>query len=189
MQPGNKIIEVARRFEGLVELKSNARWGRGRLRDADPAAKELEKMLKRAGHEDGWSYCMSFTEAVWLTAYKELCAKQETLDKIAHLLNPSVMKSWANVRNSGLNTTAPEPGAIFFMQKGSSGFGHAGIVEHVGLDFLHTIEGNTSPAPSSTEADRDGGIGTGGIWARRRAFTFKTAPGLHLVGFINPIHE
>jgi hypothetical protein len=183
-----KILEVASRFEGLVELKSNAKWGSKKLKAADPAAAQMERMLKRSGHQDGWPYCMSFCEMVWHVAYEEIGACQETIRMVCRLLNPSVMQSWANVKEAGLNDRVPKLGAIFFMQKGTSGYGHAGIVEDHAETLLHTIEANTSPQPGTTDEDRDGGVGTGGVWRRRRAYRFGKGSGLHLVGFLNPPH-
>jgi hypothetical protein len=180
MSIGEKIIDVADDFEGLVEVVSNEEW-----KDAKRGAL-LEAMLKRVGHQDGWSYCMSFCEGVWRTSYEELGLNFSTLSK---LLNPSVMSSFNACRDAGLNLRpgVVKVGAIFFMQKGSSAFGHAGIVTGWDGKTLRTIEANTSPSATSVAADRDGGIGTGGIWRKTRAYNFTKKEGLWLKGILNPV--
>ncbi len=180
MNLGAKIVDVADDFEGLVEVRSNAAW-----RDAARGAK-FKAMIKRAGHEDGWPYCMSFCEGVWRVAYEEAGRDFSLLGK---LLNPSVLGSYGNLKNAGINLrpAVPMEGAIFFMQSGSSGNGHAGIVTACDGKFLATIEANTSPSAVDVAADRDGGIGTGGVWRKRRLYDFAKKPGLWLKGILNPM--
>lgn len=181
MSINERIVDVADDFEGLVEVRSNAEW-----RDA-ARGKSFKALLKRAGHEDGWPYCMSFCEGVWRVAYEEAGRDFAALSAI---LNPSVMGSYRNAVEAGLSVRPafPTRGAIFFMQMGSSGNGHAGIVTDFDGKFISTIEGNTSPTPGSAAADRDGGIGTGGVWRKRRLYDFtKRATGLWLRGVLNPV--
>lgn len=178
---GRVIIEHASKFVGLFETKANKDWARlvaGVVEDDD----ELEKVLKTAGWQPGWSYCAAFVEAVWRLAYKEVEAPKELQDLISNRLNPSVIKSYDNFKDR--ITQTPEPGSIFFMQKGFSGFGHAGIVvSSDGANFA-TIEGNTSPGSGSVESERNGD----GVYKRIRKLNFEThSYNLHLLGFLNPI--
>jgi hypothetical protein len=180
MNIGAKIVDVADDFEGLVEVKSNQEW-----RDSARGAK-FKAMLKRVGHSDGWPYCMSFCEGVWRVAYEEAGKEFGVIGK---MLNPSVVSSYNNLKEAGisLRPAVPMEGAIFFMQNGSSGNGHAGIVTGFDGKFLSTIEANTSPNPKDAAQDRDGGAGTGGVWRKRRAYDFTKRSGLWLKGILNPL--
>ena len=180
MNLGTKIIDIADDFEGIVEVKSNAIW-----RDAARGEK-FKALIKRVGHQDGWPYCMSFSEGVWRIAYEELGRDFSVLGK---LINPSVMSSYNNLKTAGidLRPKMPMQGAIFFMQNGSSGTGHAGIVTAFDGKFLSTVEANTSPNAKDAAADRDGGAGTGGVWRKRRSYDFTKKPGLWLKGILNPL--
>jgi hypothetical protein len=186
MKISDRIIQIAEEFEGLVEIISNSEWDDLKTRGPDPRSIAFESMLKRAGHNDGWAYCMSFCEGCWVEAYKELSAKPQTIARIRTILSPSVMNSYTAAREAGLITKAPKPGAILFMQSGSKWTGHAGIVTDVEpTGFIRTIEANTSPTDAN---ERDGGTGTGGVWRKRRALTFtQRSSGLWLRGFLNPI--
>jgi hypothetical protein len=180
MTLGAKIIDVADDFEGIVEVKSNTTW-----RDATRGEK-FKGMVKRVGHQDGWPYCMSFCEGVWRISYEELGRDFSVLSK---LLNPSVMSSYNNLKTAGLNLrpSLPMEGAIFFMQNGGSGTGHAGIVTAFDGKLLSTIEANTSPNAKDAAADRDGAAGAGGVWRKRRAYDFSKRNGLWLKGILNPL--
>lgn len=184
----DQIITVAERFEGLTEIVSNKEWDDAKTKGIDARALALKGMLKAAGHEDGWPYCMTFSKGVWVTAYTEFVPGNPAIAQIKKLLGPSVMESFSNCMNAGLIATVPMVGAIFFMQNGKSWQGHAGIVERVEDQFVYTIEANTSPGATATQADRDGGIGTGGVWRKKRSRDMTRNPnGLYLRGFLNPI--
>ena len=150
---GPKIVEVATRFLGLFETKSNAVWDDPTTPGVDANAGDLRRLLESVGWQAGWPYCAAFCEAVWKQAYTELGASARLLQRIASRLTPSVMDSFKNW--DGSVSTVPRAGAIFFMQKGSSWQGHAGIVVRVGQDVLSTIEGNTSPDPKDAASDRE----------------------------------
>lgn len=188
MSINDKIIEVAEKFEGLVEVKSNTDWDFPKTKGKDPEAEEMKRMLKRAWHQDGYAYCMSWTEGVWVTAYEQIGAKPETVRLVQQLFSPSVMESFSKCKEKGLIFQEPKRGAVFFYQMGNKWQGHAGIVELVKDGWMHTIEANTSPSPTSAQADRDGGIGTGGVWRKRRIISTKpSTKSLWLRGFVNPI--
>jgi len=187
MNINDKIIEVANRFEGLVEVVSNKVFDDPTTKGKDVRAQDLVDGMHAAGHVDGSPYCAAFVEAVWRKAYAEMNAPQSVRDLVAKNLCPHVMTSFRNVRELGQITAKPERGAIGFMQNGKTDSGHAFIVESVDGDYLNTIEGNTSPSPKDVAADRDGGIGTGGVWKRRRAFSLTLkSQGLWIRGFWNP---
>ena len=183
MTPGEKIVEVATRFVGLHETAANVAWDNPATPEADASAVELKKLLLSVGWQDGWSYCSAFCEAVWKQAYTELKTQPIILQRIATMLTPSVMDSLRNW--TGHIATVGQPGAIFFMQKGSSWQGHAGIVCKVSGDKMATIEGNTSPDPKDADADREGD----GIFRRTRNAIPPSIerPGLWLRGFLNPL--
>jgi len=185
MKESNKIIEVAERFLGLYEVKSNAIWDDPSTAGEDPQAKILLELMIESGWQPGYAYCCSLTEAVWRQAYYELDAPQDTIDKITTNLTPSVMKSFNNWKKEELISTIPTSGSIFFMQKGFTGFGHAGIVVKSSDDGkkISTIEGNTSPDPASVEADREGD----GVFRRVRPVSFTSSTGLWMQGFLHPI--
>jgi hypothetical protein len=184
MKINDIIVATAEEFEGLVEVKSNAEWDDPKTKGKDRRAVVFEEMIKRAGHQDGWPYCMSFCEGVWRVSYEQAGASSARRNRIAGLLNPSVMKSFRACADAGLIERDPVKGAIMFMQKGGGGYGHAGIVVYVEANWFFTIEANTSP---SDPDDRDGGIGTGGVWRKKRIVTYGSRPGLHLRGFVHPL--
>jgi len=181
---GEKIVSVAERFESLVEIRSNAVFDDPKTPGPDRRAAEFVEMIKRAGHRDGWAYCMSMCEGVWHVSYEELGASRDTLSKIAMLLNPHVMSSFSACMAAGLISKIPALGAVGFMQKGSSSSGHAFIVTDPGQDWIRTIEGNTSPTDPN---ERDAGIGTGGVWRKRRLMSLaRKKSGLWIRGFMHP---
>ena len=180
---GSEIIRVASHFVNLYETKSNAEWrfildpSKGKTE-----SEELLRVMKACGWQTGWSYCCSFVEAIWRTSYVNLHAPQSVVDGIAGKLTPSVMTSYNNYKT--IVTKEPIPGSIFFMRKGKSAFGHAGIVVGSNGTEIATIEGNTSAGKAiSDEADRNGD----GIFKKQRPLSFKESTGLYLLGFLAPI--
>ena len=181
VSPGEKIIEVATRWLNLHEVAANAVWDDLGTQGPDRRAEELKDAMRASGWQEGWSYCAALVEAVWRTAYVELGAPAGLITEIGRRLTPSVM---ASLRNwEGHTSLWPEPGAIFFMQKGRSWQGHAGIVVQHVVDRISTIEGNTSPEPRTTEADREGD----GVFKRVRPVSFAPRTGLWMRAFLNPL--
>lgn len=172
---GNEIIKVATRYIGLYETVANSVWSDKQKSD------ELNKMMKEAGWQKGWPYCASFVEGIWRIAYTNLGASDALLKDVCGKLNPSSVQSRHNFGK--LITKTPLPGAIFFMQKGTTGLGHAGLVVSTDGGKFRTIEGNTSPQVTTGSADREGD----GIFAKSRAMVFTPHSKLYLVGFLNPI--
>lgn len=67
--------------------------------------------------------------------------------RILAVVNPvpktgGVLKMWSKIPKKN-RITVPVPGCIFFVDYGH-GLGHAGIVEWIAGDVLHTLEGNTN---------------------------------------------
>lgn len=187
MNIADRIISTATEFEGLVETRSNAAWDDLTTPGLDQRAQKFAHILRRAGHQPGWPYCMSFCEGIWIAAYEAAGASTEQVGRIREMLTPSVMASYTNAKNAGLITRTPAPGAVFFMQSGSSWQGHAGIVLRADAStHFRTIEANTSPGAEQNE--RDGGAGLGGVWRKRRPLAFiQRERGLHLRGFLAPL--
>ena len=188
MNIADRIIAVAEDYEGLVEVISNAEWDDPKTAGKDTRAAKFEQMLKASGHNDGWAYCMSFCEGVWITAYSEQQnVTTAILKQIKGILGPHVMTSYNNAARDGLISRVPQVGGIGFMQNGSGSAGHAFLVRGIANGFLSTIEANTSPSPTSSAADRDGGIGTGGVWRKKRLLSLTKKSGLWIKGFLNPL--
>lgn len=177
------IIRNAKRFTGLYETVSNAEWDDPTTPGIDARARELRAALIASGLRPGDAYCMTFAKAIWSISYAEAAAPVALIAKIRTLLSPSVMNSFTACRAQGLITTRPVPGAIFFMRKGDSWSGHAGIVTAVGATSFSTAEGNTSPRPNTPEADREGD----GVFEKERSLRISRTAGLWLCGFLNPL--
>lgn len=173
-----RIISVANRFAFLSELSPNAKWDDLATKGIDASAGILEKELRLSGWEPGWAYCMSFGEMVVRMAAVE---ERRNVAAILKMLNPSVMQSFYALQKEGLISQSPTPGSLFFMQKGTTGLGHAGIVEFIREGWLFTIEANTSPTTEDLAKDREGD----GIYKKRRKIDFSVTSGLHLRGFLN----
>lgn len=185
---GDRIIEVAEKFEGLVEVINNAEWDDPKTKGPDARAVVFEAMLKRAGHQDGWPYCASYVEGSWVTAYTEAGASPALIARIRLILSPHVMTSYRAAKAAGLITRTPARGAVGFMTLGGSDSGHMFLVKRLALPFVRTIEANTSPTPSDVAGDRDGGLGSGGVWgSKQRLYAFNRTSGLWLRGFMNPL--
>lgn len=181
-QAGEEILRMAAHFLDLKETANNAAWDNPDTAGQDPAGVELRRLLESVGWQAGWPYCMAFCKAVYLQAYKNLGASPEVLRLISQRFTASVMLTH---RNCGAYAQAkvPVPGAIFFMQKGDSPNGHAGLVVTPGQLSFATIEGNTSPSPGSAQADREGD----GVYKKVRSLDFARKPGLWLRGFLLPM--
>ncbi|MBC7896456.1 MAG: CHAP domain-containing protein, partial [Cytophagaceae bacterium] len=181
-QAGAEILRVASEFLNLKETANNAAWDNPDTAGQDAAGVALRRMLESVGWQAGWPYCMAFCKAVYMEAYKNLGAPPEVLRLIAQRFTASVMISFKNA-GAFAQKKAPIAGSIFFMQKGDGGTGHAGLVVLPGQVNFSTIEGNTSPSPSSAQADREGD----GVYKKVRSLDFTKKTGLWLRGFLNPM--
>ncbi len=179
---GRKIVEIATQFVNLFETHQNSTWDNPMTMGEDPEGYALRRMMEECGWQAGWAYCAAFCEAMWRTAYRELEAPGSLQREIAQKLTPSVVGSFNNWGVERMTRT-PLPGAIFFMQKGDTGSGHAGIVAKSTAGVIATIEGNTMPDPTDAAMDREGD----GVFRRSRSLEFTWKSGLWLRGCLNPI--
>lgn len=171
---GIAVLEVASQFLDLREIENNTRW------DIVATSDTLVPLLEATGWKLGWPYCMAFVEAVWGEAAKRVAPDAEPL--LRQKFSPHVLTSYRNVKRA-VHTRHPEPGAVFFMQKGQSANGHAGIVIMASRTRMVTIEANTSPGVVTGAADREGD----GIYLKLRPIDFTPhATKLHLLGFLDP---
>jgi hypothetical protein len=170
------IRDTVRQYAGLFEVKPNQEW-------SDPVkSKQLIARLKGVGWQLGWPYCMALVEAVVTEAYQLVGASPGMVALISRKFNPHVMTSWRNCFPMSQSQQALD-GSVFFMRSGSTDSGHAGIVTFGTNYMFQSIEGNTSDAPISGAADREGD----GIYCKQRAIDFRPKSGLHLKGFLNPM--
>lgn len=182
---GARIVAVAARFVGLTEIRPNAEWDDAVTPGPDQRARDLVALLRLGGWEPGAAYCASFCRGVWLTAMIEMKAPETALRGVRNRLSPSVMTTFA-LNRSGISESA-SPGSILLMQKGATGFGHAGIVAGLmpGLMGVRTIEANTSNPGARSDDDHRQREGDG-IFQRERRVEFRRKPGLWLRGFLPP---
>lgn len=175
LDAGIEVLRVAQQFLDMHEVQSNAVWSR----PADSVV--LRELLKKTGWQDGWPYCAAFVEACYGTGCAHL--GDAALERLVRAkFTPSVMQTYQNVRPL-VHQQVPVPGAVFFMQKGTSGLGHEGLVVMAGKRTMATLEGNTSPGVVSSGADREGD----GIYLKLRPIDFAPSKGLHLLGFLDPV--
>lgn len=85
------------------------------------------------------------------------------------LVNPAYAPNWFPeskivMRNqTGWDKVQPaDLFGLYFANK--KRIAHVGIIEKIGLSYIITLEGNTSPQPSTGEADRNGD----GVWRKKR---------------------
>jgi len=123
------VIQTALSQVGVREQPINSNRGR-----------EVEQYLASIGLGGGYAWCMAFV--FWCT--KE-AAKQLKLPNPLYKTG-GVLMQW-NQRPQ-LRITQPAPGDIFIMDKGQ-GRGHAGFVEALSGQTIHTIEGNSNEAGSA----------------------------------------
>jgi hypothetical protein len=172
-----KVLEIARKFVGLHEIKPNAQWTSKDIPNAAQLSDELIVLMKKTGWLPGWAYCAAFVDAVYREAFKDDKAKLAIIKKC---ISPAVMTTYKDSKK--YFSLTPTPGCIFIMQMKNGGTGHCGIVgDSIKSDSFSTIEGNTGPGAAVAAKDREGD----GIYAKARAMNFKHSDGLHLLGFID----
>jgi hypothetical protein len=170
------VLSIGSKYVGLYETVPNAKWSSKSLKNPNELSDELLDIMGNTGWIPGWPYCAAFTKAVYMEAYKE---NPEAYAIIKKLLTPSVMVSYKNCRK--YVSKEPTVGSIFLYQKGTGGTGHCGIVKEIKKTGFLTIEGNTSPAPTTAEQDRNGDC----ITSKTRKLDFTSSSGMHLIGFID----
>ena len=176
-----RIVIRAAKFAGLTEVKNNQVWDDPETPGVDPLAAELQAELLRTGWQLGWPYCAAFVEVCWRYGYQG----RTELPIISKMLNPHCLTTWNNAAELGWTSQTPKVGSIGVMKKGSTSSGHAFIVSGIAGNTLQTIEGNTSPAPTGPDSDREGD----GVYRKTRPLVFAPTTGLHLIGFITPFTD
>lgn len=178
LEVGIEVLRIAQRFVDMHEVQSNATWSR------PTDSKELARLMANTGWKPGWPYCASFVEACYGFAAHAVGVRGLE-DQIRRAFTPSVIRTYRNVKRL-VNQLVPIPGSVFFMQKGATELGHAGLVIMSGQKTFVTIEGNTSPGVVDGASDREGD----GIYFKVRRLDFsapRTSTQLYLLGFLNPM--
>jgi hypothetical protein len=178
------LFELAQPILNAEEVVANKKWNKKN--------KEIREALIDAGWEDGQPYCMYSCKAAWLATYRKLNAPQSIIDLVKSTLNGSVVASWSNCGEMRILTRyvkelkLVQRGAIFFLRKGQTSSGHAGIVSEMIPSTMRwsyrTIEGNTSPQAKTASKDREGD----GFYSKVRPVDGAHTNGLWLMGFVNP---
>jgi len=175
---GKRIVDAAWNFANLTETAQNARWDDLATPGPDAAASELRRLLLETGWQLGWAYCAALAEVCWRIGY----SGRAELAEVCKLITPSVMDTFTNFKRLGMITRDPLPGALGFMQHGTSWQGHMFIVAQPPVSArVATLEGNTTPGPSSAAQDRAGD----GCYSKMRTLNFERSS-LTLLGFANP---
>lgn len=119
---------------------------------------QVEAYLASVGLKKGNPYCGAFS--YW--NFKQCKVNMK-------LVNPAYAPNWFPeskivMRNqTGWDKVQPaDLFGLYFANK--KRIAHVGIIEKIGLSYIITLEGNTSPQPSTGEADRNGD----GVWRKKR---------------------
>lgn len=179
-QIANRIVEYASRFLNLYEVRQNKIWDNPATPGHDAVADELVDLLKSVGWQPGWAYCMALAAALWIRVYKELGAPKSYTDKLHKSFNCSSVESFNQWKKD--ISLVPLPGSIFFMRRGDTPYGHAGIVVGSEANKIKTIEGNTSAVVLVASQDYEGD----GVFRKVRSLDFSWKAGLYLRGFLHP---
>lgn len=171
------IVREAARWVGLRETRANELWSPAQRGAAFRAG------LESVGWRPGWAYCASFVRLVVRDAMRSVGADETLIREYLRLQGHGVVLSWRAFETRRLTTRTPTPGSVFYMRKGRTALGHAGIVTAtLPAGVIETIEANTSPQPTTSAADRDGQ----GVYRRQRRLDFRETKGLWLLGFAHP---
>ena len=110
-----------------------------------PAGSNRTKFAGEAGHPNGQAWCATFVSALM---------KRCHVNVPAGVLVPSSRTMYATAKQLGLSVpmSAVRAGDVVHMTRGAARawLGHVAIVEAVGPDGVHTIEGNTNGKGSAT---------------------------------------
>jgi hypothetical protein len=140
MDKTDKIIKLAKLYEGIEEIGDNAGFNNAVLQD----------MLAKVGWNNSEQWCMYFAKAIYDYSLPDLA---EDFNKS---LNGSSQRSFNNVqagksKNLRVVTSGRSiPGDIvIWVNKSDSSKGHAGIVIETGNgNYFKAIEGNTNYQPA-----------------------------------------
>lgn len=187
---GRRICEVAMRYNGLKEIKPNAKFDNPKTPGQDPEAVELLQMYREAGWEEGWSHCAAFVDGVVCKALRLEGATPDQVKKFTKLMQLGVMNSVRAFQGASmlrgvasLSTTMANlaPGSIWLARHGATPQGHTGIVLSYGRDMtISTIEANTSKDAAPGDKDREGD------WITTKIFSAVGRGTLRTQGFVTP---
>lgn len=169
MSRASRIVEIAKSFVGILEIKPNKGFGN----------KEFEKLMQGVGFYIGAPWCAFFTKLVYKLAYADHKGMTAVVRTCGSGNAQQTLKNFEANGTFAIGET-PKVGAIVIWQNGNSTSGHAGIVIAVdeAANTMTTIEGNTN-ASGSREGDR--------VAQKLRTITrpWKT-DGLNVKGYIYP---
>ena len=162
-----KVVEIANSYVGEREKLNNSGF----------IDSEFEERMDKVGWKTGQAWCAYFSELVWKEAYPD----NKELDKLFSAGAVATYTNFAASKNFVCDKV-PEAGAVVIWQYYKNGMphwsGHAGIVEFIEGNTIHTIEGNTNAAG-----------GREGIEVAKKIRPLDFEPkdkGLVLKGFIKP---
>lgn len=122
---GKKIVQIAAKYVGTVEQPPNSNSG--------DRVEEFQAATTVAG--TGWPWCQAFVRFVL-----DKAGAQKNGYRGAYVPN---FETWAKA--AGLWTQKPKAGyAVVFEFTGDDESDHVGIFVAMGVNVVHTIEGNTS---------------------------------------------
>lgn len=173
---GNKIIRIAKKSLGIMEIGDNMGWD-------DP---EFESKLRAVGWTPGSQWCVYFVKATWADAYPKLKTQTINGKKVLDYITGNSQTTYSNflalqkTTKLFLVSSLPKPGDIvvwqYYDDSGKATTkGHVGIVRSVKGDNFNTIEGNTSELGKTEEtvAKKSHSLGE-----------YSRTKGLRLKGFI-----
>jgi surface antigen len=140
-----------------------------------PAGSNRTKFAAEAGHANGYPWCATFLVAIAARVGLELPSTSAYTPAMAN-----------GFRAAGRWHTTPQPGdfAFFDFPDNVRRIQHVAVVEAVNPDgSLTTIEGNTSPSATGSQANG------GGVWRRRRARGLVLGYGRPAYAPALPAHE
>lgn len=114
---------------------------------ADNHGHMVELFQSTMGHAEGEPWCMAFLQSC--VAYVETFGFDSGLFPTEHCLT-------AFTNSKCLHPVEPVAGDIIIWQLDGTTRGHCGLITSVQTNWLHTIEGNTSPATGEIERNGDG---------------------------------
>lgn len=157
------LNEIAARYEGYVEIKSNAEWDDPDVFGIQKKESEFLKtyMKKVNGWTPGAPYCAGAVGAFIVVALEK---NNLSTTKFLNFWTAHVMTNVRYLQSRHLLSITPSLGSIWLARFGSSDSGHTGIVIDIQADNIITIEGNTSPGAT---ADPDKQRSGDGIYKRK----------------------
>ena len=164
MSKQKRLIEIAKSYIGTKEIGGD---------NKGPQVEKFQKALGGPAVQQAW--CVDFIH---------YCAKEVDSEQggtpSALYKSQLVMDVW-NKTDPSLRLSNPEPGCVMLWEHHKdgkrTGLGHAGIVTHVGVSVVDTIEGNTS---DGSGINRDGD----GVYSRQRSIASSPKSTMKVLGFI-----